>query len=134
MMGEASVRHYLVGGVPVRLQDDLLNHLDHEGWAVIRRKREQDWWYHEIWVLESRWSPQGFTLFLSFLTDPQPGNPNPFWLIGTSSKPPENRSEAHGEPSLMVTPNWGNDLPQFVADLSSLRRAAADQSQSGRDS
>jgi hypothetical protein len=118
----------------VRLQEELLKHLERTGWAVTRRKGEQEWWswYHEIWALESCWSPHGFTLFLTLLIDPQTGNPNPFWLIGTSFKLPENSSEAHGEPSLMVTPNWVNDLPQFVADLSALRRAVAEQSQGGQ--
>ena len=120
----------------MRLQDDLLKNLERNGWTVTRREGEQDWqaWFDEIWVLESRWSPHGFTLFLTFLVDPQPGNPNPFWLIGTSSKLPKNSSEANGEPSLMVTPNWINDLPQIVAGLNELRRAAAEQSQSGQDS
>jgi hypothetical protein len=118
----------------VRLQDDLLGHLERSGWAVTCRKGgPEGWsWCHEVWSLESRWSPHGFTLFLSFLPDPQPGNPNPFWLIATSLELPEHRSEAHGEPSLMVTPNWVNDLPQFVAGLNALRRAAAEQNQSGQ--
>jgi hypothetical protein len=115
----------------MRLQDDLLKNLERSGWTITRRVAEQDWqaWFHEIWVLESCWSPHGFTLFLTFLVDPQPGNPNPFWLIGTSFKVPENSSEAHGEPILMVTPNWKNDLPQFVAGLNTLRQSAARNNQ-----
>jgi hypothetical protein len=111
----------------VRLQDDLLKDLERNGWAVTRRKGEQNIraWFNEIWALESRWLPHGFTLFLTFLVDPQPGNPNPFWLVGTSVKLPENSSEAGGEPCLAVTPNWINDLPQFVQGLNALRRAAA---------
>jgi hypothetical protein len=117
------------------LQDDLLKHLERNGWAVTRRKGEPDWraWFHEIWILKSQWSPHGLTLFLTFLLDPQPGNPNPFMLIGTSFKLPENSPEASGEPSLTVTPNWRDDLPQFIAGLNTLRQAAAGQSASGQD-
>ena len=115
----------------MRLQDELLKKLERNGWAVTRRKGEQDLpaWFHEIWVLESCWSPYGFRLFLTFLIDPQPGNPNAFWLIGTSLKLPEKSSEANGEPSLRVTPNWINDLPKFVAGLDALRQAGAEKSQ-----
>jgi hypothetical protein len=113
---------------PVRLQDDLLKRLEQKGWMVTRRKEEPDYraWYHEIWAIESRQSPEGLTLFLTFLTDPQPGNPNPFWVIGTSRELPENSSEASGEPTLTVTPNWINDLPRFVDRLNARRQAAAD--------
>jgi hypothetical protein len=102
---------------------DLLKLLEAAGWTVTRRKGEQDHraWFDEIWVLESRWSPHGFTLFLTFFVDPQPGNPNPFWLIGTSFELPKSSSEAQGEPSLKVTPNWRNDLAPFVASLNALR-------------
>jgi hypothetical protein len=107
----------------VRLQDDLLKHLERNGWSVTRQKEGLEWWAHEIWMLASQWSPHGLTLFLTFLTDPEPGNPNPFWIIGTSWKHPENRSEACGEPSLKMSPTWIQDLPQFVAGLNALRQA-----------
>jgi hypothetical protein len=111
----------------VRLQNDLLKHLEQHGWEVTRQIGERDLlaWFHEIWTLESRWSPHGFTLFLTFLIDPQPGNPNPFWAIGTSFKIPENSAEAFGEPSLMMTPHWVNELPQFVAGLNAIRQSSA---------
>jgi hypothetical protein len=116
--------------MPVRLQDELLKQLERNGWSVTRQKGEPDWraWFHEIWVLDSRWSPHGFTLFLAFLTDPEPGNANPFYIVGTSVKHPENRFEADGEPRLEVTPAWVNELPQFVADLNGLRRCGTEKS------
>jgi hypothetical protein len=112
----------------MRLQDDLLLELETFGWSITRRPGERNHraWFHEIWELESRWSPRGFNLFLTFLSDPQPGNPIPFWLIGTSSESPKNSHEANGEPSLMVTPHWIDDLPQFVDGLNELRRTAAE--------
>jgi hypothetical protein len=113
----------------VRLQDELLKNLEQQGWSVQRRPGEADWsaWFHEIWVLESRWAPRGFTRFLTFLADPQPGNANPFWVIGTSSKLPESSGEADGEPRLMVTPAWKDELSQFITGLNSLRQAVADK-------
>jgi hypothetical protein len=89
----------------LHLQEKLLKQLELSGWSVTRQKGDQDWraWFQEIWVLESRWSPHGLALFLTFLTDPQPGNPNPFWTVGTSRKRPENRFEADGEPRLWRT-------------------------------
>ena len=111
----------------MRLQDELRQQLDRSGWDVTRRAGERDHraWYREVWTLESRQSPRGFTLYLTFLTDPQPGNPNPFWLVGTSRRFPETAADADGEPTLAMSPRWQTELPQFVAALDALRRAEA---------
>src|ERR1700730_15926069 len=107
----------------LHLQEKLQKQLERNGWSVTRQKGEPDGraWFHEIWVLESQWPPHGFTLFLTFLTDPEPGNANPFYMVGTSVNRPENRFEADGEPRLEVTPAWVTALPQFVAALNGLR-------------
>ena len=49
----------------MRLHDDLIKELKLCGWSVTRHKGEQNYlaWYDEMWVLESRWSPNGFTFF-----------------------------------------------------------------------
>jgi len=96
----------------MRLQNDLLKAIENSGWVVTRYQGELNYlaWFHEIWVLESLWSPQ-LTLFLTFLSDPIPGNPNPFWIVGTSFARPENANEALGEPSLRMSPHWIDDLP-----------------------
>jgi len=107
----------------VRLQDHLLKQLEQRAWSVTRRHEDLEPWAHEIWTLESHWSPSGLILFLTFLTDRQPGNANPFWMIGTSRREPTNRLDAQGEPSLQVTPNWVGELPRFVAGLDTLREA-----------
>jgi hypothetical protein len=106
----------------MRLPDELLKRLEQDGWSVTRQHDGLEWWAHEVWTLESRWSPHGVTLFLTFLTDPQPGHPNPFWLIGTCPRLPQDRYEAGGEPCLMMTPRWEDALPDFVARLDALRR------------
>jgi hypothetical protein len=109
----------------VRFPRELLTELQKSGWDVTRHAGEANHlaWYHEVWALESRRSPRGFTLFLTFLTDPQPGNPNPLWLIATSRRFPESAAEAEGEPSLALTPRWEQELPRFVAALDALRQA-----------
>lgn len=110
-----------------RLKHDLLKSLEQHGWTVTRHQGELNYlaWFHEIWDLESRWSPHDFRLFLTFLLDPQPGSPNPFYVITTSLKQPENPTEAQGEPELRMSPQWINDLPQFVDALNSLRCSTA---------
>lgn len=118
------------------MQDDLHKHLEQNGWEVTRLQGERDYraWYHEIWALKSRWSPNGFTLYLTFLTDPQPGSPNPYWAIGTSTKLPENSAEALGEPSLSITPRWKDELPEFVSGLNALRQSAVKENQDEHES
>src|SRR5437879_6337465 len=107
------------------LPDELRKQLERTDWDVTRQAGRGDHlaWYHEVWALESRRSPRGCTLFLTFLTDPQPGNPNPFSLIGTCRRFPENAAEAAGEPTLAMTPRWQQELPQLVAALDALRQA-----------
>lgn len=103
-----------------KLKRDLLKRLEHDGWLVTRRADGLEWWAHEIWALQSRWSPAGLTLYLTFLTDPLPDSPTGFCEIATSRRVPENRDEP-AEPVLVVTPNWLDELPRFVADLNAIR-------------
>ena len=93
----------------MRLQDELRQQLDRSGWDVTRRAGERDHraWYREVWTLESRQSPRGFTLYLTFLTDPQPGNPNPFWLVGTSRRFPEKSSPKKCCPNSLIISQRG---------------------------
>ena len=42
-----------------------------EGWRVVERQRQPEWWLDEVWVLESAWSPTGTRAYVSFLVDPQ---------------------------------------------------------------
>jgi hypothetical protein len=42
------------------------------GWRVVSRERhELDWWADEIWEVASGWAPQAYTVFLTWLVDPQ---------------------------------------------------------------
>jgi len=106
--------------------------LSEHGWHVVSRERHHlDWWAEEIWTVESEWAPRGFTVFLTWLVDPQwddhrqPGQA--VWGVGTHLQRPEDRLEAEGEP-LMSLNHWPRELPQFFFGLAALR----DQGQSRR--
>lgn len=107
-----------------RLQMELLNLLEADGWSVSRQHEDLPWWAHEIWTLTSIWAPHGLTLYLIFLRDPQPGSPNPFWEIATTTTWPTTRAEATGEPSLLFRPTWPQELPSFVIRLHLFRQKA----------
>ncbi|HKB01515.1 MAG TPA: hypothetical protein VKD90_04805 [Gemmataceae bacterium] len=99
--------------------------LSKQGWRVTTREREDlDWWADEIWVLESEWAPQGFTVYLTWLVDPQwddhrqPGQA--VWAVGTSLQRPTGRSEPERSP-LMSIKHWPRDLPEFFTRLAALR-------------
>ena len=42
-----------------------------EGWIIVERQRQPEWWLDEVWELESAWSPTGTRAYVSFLVDPQ---------------------------------------------------------------
>jgi len=51
--------------------DTLQNLLEADGWTIESLQLSSDcWWAKEIWKLSSRWSPEGASLYLSFLLDP----------------------------------------------------------------
>ena len=99
--------------------------LSEQGWRLASREREDlDGWADEIWKVESEWTPQGFTAYLTWLVDPQwddhrrPGQA--VWAIGTSLQRPIGRSEAEAGPLLSIN-HWLRDLPEFLARLAALR-------------
>lgn len=106
------------------MKEQLLARLTERGWSVTRHTAELDWWAQEIWALESIWRPSGYTLFLTFLTDPQPGSTDPFWKVGTCPRWPENRNEAGEEPCLAFR-GWVEALPGFIRDLDQLRATSS---------
>jgi len=99
--------------------------LSEHGWRVAGREREDlDWWADEIWTLESEWAPLGFTVYLTWLIDPQwddqrqPGQA--VWAVGTCLNRPAGRSEAEGSP-LMSINHWPREVPEFLVGLAALR-------------
>jgi hypothetical protein len=103
------------------VQEQLLEMLERRGWSVTRHSAELEWWADEIWAVESIWSPSGFTLYLTFLNDPQPGSQEPFLAVGTCPHWPQNMDEA-GEDPYIAFYGWVQALPQFVDDLDRLRK------------
>lgn len=103
----------------------LIARLSEHGWHVVSRERDGlEWWADEIWTVQSEQAPQGFTVFLTWLVDPQWDTPRrpgqAVWAVGTCLQPPTDRLEAEGEPLLSVN-HWPRGLPEFLAELSALR-------------
>jgi hypothetical protein len=105
--------------------EQLIAKLSEHGWRVARRERDDlDWWADEVWAVESEWTPRGFTVFLTWLVDPQwddrrrPGEA--VWAVGTCLRRPTACLEAQGAPLMAVKP-WPRDLPAFLAGLAALR-------------
>jgi hypothetical protein len=102
----------------------LIEKLSEHGWRVIGRECDDlDWWADEIWTVESEWSPRGFTVFLTWLVDPQWDDHRPpgqaVWAVGTCLRLPADRLAAEGEP-LMLIKHWPRELARFLAGLSGL--------------
>src|SRR5262249_45557707 len=96
-----------------------------QGWHVVGRQREDlDWWADEIWEVQSEWAPQGLTVFLTWLVDPQWDDPRQpgqaVWAIGTCTRRPATRLEAEGGPLLRIK-HWPRGVPAFLAGLARLR-------------
>ena len=99
--------------------------LSEQGWRVTTRESEGlDWWADEIWAVESEWAPQGFTVYLTWLVDPQWDDHHQsgqaVWAVGCCLQRPAGRSEAEGSP-LMSIEHWPRELPEFLAALAALR-------------
>jgi hypothetical protein len=106
----------------------MIAELSQDGWRVVSRERSDlDWWPDEIWMVESEWAPRGFTVFLTWLVDPQwddhrqPGQA--VWSVGACLQRPSTRLEAEGEP-LMSIKHWPRELPRLLVALSTLREQA----------
>lgn len=111
-------------------REDLLNRLEKEGWkVVIQDDYFCDWWASEIWHIESLWSPQDFTLWLTFLVDPQAPihcvKHENVWAVGASGTFPSDRLEASDKLCLSLGKGWKDNASGFLSDLSRLRREAA---------
>jgi hypothetical protein len=109
--------------------DQLIAMLSQHGWQVVHRERDDlDWWADEIWTVESEWSPQGFTVYLTLLVDPLCEGPpragHAIWAVGTCLSKPADRLEAEGKP-LMSIKHWPRDVPQFLQGLAELRNQSS---------
>ena len=101
--------------------------LDHAGWRIVLRDLSPDqWWLDELWVLESNWSPQDATAYVSFLVDPQGPGPGErrhgehVWAVAVTRDRPRERLEA--EPVVSLRRRWETrNLPELRKFIDMLR-------------
>jgi hypothetical protein len=110
-------------------RDDLKKRLEEDGWQVIEEDNTKlEWRAAEIWRVESFWSPQGFSLWLTFLIDeaasPESSKSEKVWAIGTSRKLPLDQQTAQGKPFLTFGQGWGTRASQFMSELARIRHEA----------
>ena len=97
--------------------------LNEEGWRVVSRYSNLDWWADEQWYVESIWSPLGFSVYITFLVDPMHDGPRKkqeaVYAASVNLKPPSERSEAV---KLIILRE--HELLDLVMSASDLRDAA----------
>jgi hypothetical protein len=100
-------------------RDGLLARLDANGWCVdaVVARDDLDWWAAEVWRLKSSWSPQAFTLFLTWLVDPM--NEPRAWRAVASLAPLADRFE-RGIGSVDASP-FLEEADAFCAALARVR-------------
>ena len=54
-----------------RLAQQLEDMLGDQGWEVVDRTTDLEWWADEQWSIRSVWSPVGILVYVTFLVDPQ---------------------------------------------------------------
>lgn len=98
------------------------------GWRIAEcESTTSDWWADEIWTIESTWRPVGFTLFLTFLVDPQSDlqrTRKDVWAISCSSIRPQTHGDAMSDVKICIRPSWEKNLPDFLSTLKELRDVA----------
>ena len=106
-------------------QEQLEVGLSASGWEIVgREKSNLDWWADEIWKIESIWSPVGFTIYLTFLVDPQQSRVRKkgedVWAIGASINRPKEREDGV-EALVPLRPKWGKRLHVFILEVNNMR-------------
>jgi hypothetical protein len=94
--------------------------LDH-GWEVTVTEQpfEDEWWCAQFWVIESVWSHQGVSVYLSFLVDPMSG-PDTIWAVHASRERPRQRP-LDENPLMSLGHAWQKKLRAFLASLDRFR-------------
>jgi hypothetical protein len=106
---------------------DLIRKLSAQGWEVVRRDRDGEWWADEIWEVESVWAPRGFTAFLTWLREPD--DEATVWGLGASLARPTDRLGASAAACISIN-GWPRDVPGFLSALAALRdRAQLDRTE-----
>ncbi|HJT98842.1 MAG TPA: hypothetical protein VJ696_11050 [Rhodanobacteraceae bacterium] len=102
-------------------RDALITRLDTAGWridAVVGRD-DLDWWAAEIWTLKSDWSPRDFTVFVTWLVDPQ--DERHVWMAVASQVPLADRLD-RGIARIDARP-FPDEAEAFCAALARVREA-----------
>ena len=112
-------------------QRDLEQRLSGDGWRVVTREQEPDWWLDELWLVESDWRPQGRRLWTSFLVDPAHSGraSQRRRRVGSSSdgriRPTERQA---AEPAYVIRRHWSESLNEILATAHRLRDHAGSAS------
>jgi hypothetical protein len=92
------------------------------GWKIINID-EYEWWEHEVWEIESVWTPIGTKSFITFIVDPQILNDkNAVIMVTVSKNRTANWSGNEGSFELYFNDELENNLTEFIGFLSKLRK------------
>jgi len=68
----------------------LIEKLEQYGWEFKGPADvKSDWWFENIYLLTSTWSPLHRTLYLTLLTDPQCSDSKQVWAVSISGELPD---------------------------------------------
>jgi hypothetical protein len=106
----------------------LLKLLSEDGWELVSRDTDADWWAEEHWLIRSVRENWGTELVLTFLVDPQHeghDKSRAIWAIGATMDVPTDRGSAEKGIALVpvATGRFNERLPAFIARLDQYRRA-----------
>jgi len=114
-------------------QSDLEQRLSGNGWRVVSREREPDWWLDELWSVESDWRPHGLRLWISFLVDPahsaERRKGEGVWAVSVTVDRPTERQAA--EPTYVIRRHWPESLNEILATAHRLRDSVAEYKEAG---
>src|SRR5262245_27324231 len=114
-------------------QRDLEQRLSANGWRVVNRERETNWWLDELWSLESDWRPRGLRLWISFLVDPAHSGERrkgeDVWAVAVTANRPTERQAA--EPAYVIRHHWSDSLAEILATADRLRDGVAERQGAG---
>jgi len=109
---------------------ELFNQLPEHGWRIASVEENLEWWAHEMWMLESVWSPVSSRAYVTFLVAPDaPILPydkthrksERVWAVMASPEKPRDRLSVENQFTLSLGQGWEKGLPAFFEHLSMLR-------------
>ena len=98
------------------------------GWRVQSKEVDEQRIEDEVWCIESTWSPQGATAYLTFIIDRHPpvgrgkAGRAGIWRVRASRNHPErHRSDQGDDVNFYLEKHWIETCPEFVKNLSRYR-------------